>query len=661
MCHLTARFTSISLVFLTYLCFVFAMMIDSHGKEIHDANVMESSIFTYVNEKPSLESSKVTLSNDSINDRSLSPPSSEQTESYPLLREFPHESDVQCNIILQRSNSTGNPITFNTHIVDGHQEGDKFYYVVSLSDVPESDLTVTLSVQRDRGHQREILFDKTELVFSASNWSTSQKVTLQSLQDGIVQSTSVNTLFTLAASTTGNCNEDNDQFWIKNSDSSIAQFNGKHQRIFREGEHFEIKVWLPYKPIGIVDVTTGCNDRDQCHNFVFTPISTTFTPDDFNQPKTFKVSAVYDGVTRPPHGQTYYVDVKGDGYDNQHQMTLRFNDDGRLNISETSLTIAEGDSSTFTVALLDKPFRTVRMAVPAFQNTVSFSHDRLDSLTFDVQNWDQPQTVIVKALEDDNATSETETLQLRASGGRYDGITGNVKVTSIDNDLAGAEIIITPNPVQINEGSEVDLSLRLKVMPTDEVTVTIPSPNNAQLFFTPSSITFPSASFDTPQSVTLTATKDNDDLPVEPETVTVTASGGGYDDVTTSLTIQLTEIYEPSLKFEPVVRVPEGEMNEEDFVVFLGTRPSDTVDVVITGHEDSDLILDKTTLQFTPNETATSSDWNDPKIVILSAKHDDDAIEDVITVNLLASGAEYDGFTGSVKVIINEDDSRPQV
>ena len=198
-------------------------------------------------------------------------------------------------------------------------------------------------------------------------------------------------------------------------------------------------------------------------------------------------------------------------------------------------------------------------------------------------------------------------------------------------------------------------------MPTDEVTVTIPSPNNAQLFFTPSSITFPSASFDTPQSVTLTATKDNDDVPVEPETVTVTASGGGYDDVTTSLTIQLTEIYEPSLKFEPMVRVPEGEMNEEDFVVFLGTRPSDTVDVVITGHEDSDLILDKTTLQFTPNETATSSDWNDPKIVILSAKHDDDAIEDVITVNLLASGAEYDGFTGSIKVIIDEDDSRPQV
>ncbi len=634
-------------------------MIDSHGKEIHDANVMESSIFTYVNEKPSLESSKVTLSNDSINDRSLSPPSSEQTESYPLLRGFPYESDVQCNIILQRSNSTGNPITFNTHIVDDHQEGDKFYYVVSLSDAPESDLTVTLSVQRHHGHQREILFDKTELVFSASNWSTSQKVTLQSLQDGIVQSTSVNTLFTLTASTTGNCNEDNNQFKIKNSDSSRVRFYGNHRRIFREGEYFEIKVWLPYKPIGIVHITPGCSRN--CHNFVFTPSRMEFTPDNFNQPKTFKVSAVYDGVTRPPYGQTYNVDTEGDGYDSRYQMALRFNDDGRLNISETSLTIAEGDSSTFTVTLLDRPVETVRVAVPAFQNTVSFSHDRLDSLTFDVQNWDQPQTVIVKALEDDNATSETETLQLRASGGRYDGITGNVKVTSIDNDLAGAEVIITPNPVQINEGSEVDLSLRLKVMPTDEVTVTIPSPNNAQLFFTPSSITFPSASFDTPQSVTLTATKDNDDVPVEPETVTVTASGGGYDDVTTSLTIQLTEIYEPSLKFEPVVRVPEGEMNEEDFVVFLGTRPSDTVDVVITGHEDSDLILDKTTLQFTPNETATSSDWNDPKIVILSAKHDDDAIEDVITVNLLASGAEYDGFTGSIKVIIDEDDSRPQV
>jgi len=365
------------------------MMIDSHGKEIHDANVMESSIFTYVNEKPSLESSKVTLSNDSINDRSLSPPSSEQTESYPLLRGFPHESDVQCNIILQRSNSTGNPITFNTHIVDDHQEGDKFYYVVSLSDAPESDLTVTLSVQRHHGHQREILFDKTELVFSASNWSTSQKVTLQSLQDGIVQSTSVNTLFTLTASTTGNCNEDNNQFKIKNSDSSRVRFNGYHRHIFREGEYFEIEVWLPYKPIGIVHITPGCSRN--CHNFVFTPSRMEFTPDNFNQPKTFKVSAVYDGVTRPPYGQTYNVDTEGDGYDSRYQMALRFNDDGRLNISETSLTIAEGDSSTFTVALLDKPFRTVRMAVPAFQNTVSFSHDRLDSLTFDVQNWDQPQ------------------------------------------------------------------------------------------------------------------------------------------------------------------------------------------------------------------------------------------------------------------------------
>ena len=648
--HTSLRLTSIFSGFLTCICFVVMMMVESHGMDTNSTYwIQQSTPITHSTSPYPIFKPKLLEQSNSKSNLTLS---LEQ-----------NESDVQCKISLRAGNVNGDKFDPSTQLLI--EEGSIFFYIISVSEEPESDLIVNLSVQYNHGTQRHVSIDlptTSSLLFTTKNWTKPQKIRLFAYNDGIVQGTDDETSFRLTASTTGNCTNTHSDFLVFDSNHPIIEFRNGGYDILREGEDDEFKIRLPYQPLGNVNITIGCPVSGKpCSNLVFSQTSMTFTPVNFGTPQTFTVTLVNDGIKRLPDYQ--YMDIKADGIGYFSDLLIRYRtfEDVWLEVSPKSLSIEEGDSSQFAVALSHQPLTTVNVTVPAFQDAVSFSHDRTQSLTFDDQNWDLPQTVIVKALEDDNETSETETLQLSSSGGNYEYLTADVTVTSMDNDGPEAEIIIAPNPVPISEGSDVELILNLKVMPADEVTVTIPSPNNPQLSFTPSLLTFTTLNYNTPQSVTLTAAKDSDDVPAPSETVTVTASGGGYVNVTKDLTINLMELYEPSLKVEPVVRVPEGGVNEEDFVVFLATRPSDTVDVVISGHEDSDLVLDRTTIQFTPTETETSSDWGTPKIVVLSANHDDDALDDEITLNLLASGAEYEGVTGSVKVIINEDDSRPQV
>ena len=82
----------------------------------------------------------------------------------------------------------------------------------------------------------------------------------------------------------------------------------------------------------------------------------------------------------------------------------------------------------------------------------------------------------------------------------------------------------------------------------------------------------------------------------------------------------------------------------------LVTQPSDTVIVTISGHDGTDLSLDKTTLTFTVDNWATA------QTVTVKAGQDDDGANDTATLTHTASGGDYANLTVDLPVTVTDDD-----
>ena len=102
------------------------------------------------------------------------------------------------------------------------------------------------------------------------------------------------------------------------------------------------------------------------------------------------------------------------------------NDVAVLTVSPATLTVIEGGSAAYTVVLTSQPLGDVTVRVEGASGDVSVNPT---ILTFTANDWDDPQTVTVRAATDDDAdTDASVTLTHTASGGGYDGLAANVVV-----------------------------------------------------------------------------------------------------------------------------------------------------------------------------------------------------------------------------------------
>ena len=120
-----------------------------------------------------------------------------------------------------------------------------------------------------------------------------------------------------------------------------------------------------------------------------------------------------------------------------------------------SLTVPEGGSNTYTVALISEPTGvvTVTASVTAHApDVISLSGATLmtnNVLTFDAMNWSTPQTVTVSAAQDDDAVHNIVLISHAVDGtGEYESLSlppddVTVAVTLQDNDTAAVRISST--------------------------------------------------------------------------------------------------------------------------------------------------------------------------------------------------------------------------
>ncbi len=344
---------------------------------------------------------------------------------------------------------------------------------------------------------------------------------------------------------------------------------------------------------------------------------------------------------------SYYVRIEDD-------------DDPGLVVTPSALTIDEGDYKTFTVKLSDPPSgnvgsNDVTVTIP--------SHDILTaspaSLTFTSLDWNQENTVTLKAEQDDDFADHSETVWLTASGGGYDRERGSVDVEIIDDDTPGLKV--TSIPVEVKEGKSETFKVELEAQPSGWVKVVISVTNqgtDGELDLdpvTPDTLRFHHSDWNHPQEVTLTA-KHDDDSDDESETLTLRAEDSGYDGISETVNVTIKDDDNPpEIVVGTLITVTEGDT--KSFAVKLTRKPSSKIDVVISVDQGTDGELDldpvaPNTLTFDP------SDWDQEKTVTLTAKHDPDFNDESETLTLTASGGTLDTKTIDVTI---EDDDKPDL
>ncbi|TGG93001.1 MAG: hypothetical protein ERJ67_05040 [Aphanocapsa feldmannii 277cV] len=155
----------------------------------------------------------------------------------------------------------------------------------------------------------------------------------------------------------------------------------------------------------------------------------------------------------------------------------RFDATPDLVLTPSSLSVSEGGSGSYTVALAGPPSAAVTVTISSGSgvtlDTDADTNGNQNTLSFPTVNWNTPQTVVVRSEQDDDAVDETVTLSHRASGGDYGSVTADLSVTVRDDETAA--LLLTPSSLTVSEGGSGSYTVALASQPTDTVTVTISS------------------------------------------------------------------------------------------------------------------------------------------------------------------------------------------
>ena len=299
-----------------------------------------------------------------------------------------------------------------------------------------------------------------------------------------------------------------------------------------------------------------------------------------------------------------------------------------------ALSIAEGGSETYQVALEIRPSGTVKVQIEEPFNSLVGLEVHPAFLFFTPDNYNVPQTVTVTAPGDYPGNVST-TLHHTPTGGGHS-IIADLPVTVLNIDRGSPGVIVSETSLSVAEnGGTAAYTVVLQSQPTADVHITalpeekywaIPEP--VQLMFTPSN-------WSTPQTVTLTGVDDGiDDTALRFTTVNHTAFSDDPD---------YDGIYVPSVALTvtaaagsgaagpggavpgagiPELVISESSLSVEEngeagsYTVALNRRPVGDVYVRAESSDDGAAVVLPAELRFTP------SNWSTPQTVMVVGMSD---------------------------------------
>jgi hypothetical protein len=458
-------------------------------------------------------------------------------------------ADVPDVAVTNLDNEVGYVVSPTSGLVT-NESGTTVTFTVMPSVQPTASVTVTLLP----GNTAEGRLSTSTLLFTETDWSTPQTVTVTGVDDDVFDGSITYAITGAGVSADPRLNLTLPSVTVTNNDNDTAGFtilpvDGLQTSEQAERAYFTVQ--LTSRPSAPVTLNLSSNDVSEG---TLIGSSLVFAPAEWNVAKTVTVAGVNDDLD---DGNVDYkiftaaassADTHFNGVNPTDVSLTNIDDDtAGVIVSRTDglLTAEYGTTDTFTVRLATRP-ATLNSSV-----TISLSSDDATEgtvsptvLIFTTSNWNTPQTVTVHGVDDTivdvppNNVYHIVTAKPVSTDATYNALTADmvpdVTVTNLDDDVAGLKFTPTGSLATSESGGAVTFTVQLMTTPTAPVTVGLVSSNTGEGTLSVASLVFPAADWNVPQTVTLTGVDDNvvDGNTVYSVQSTVTSSDAVYAAVT---------------------------------------------------------------------------------------------------------------------------------
>ncbi len=323
-------------------------------------------------------------------------------------------------------------------------------YTVVLTSEPTGSVTVAITNPRNS----PVTLDTTSLTFTTSDWDDAQTVTVTAADDDIDNAGDERTA-TLAHAVSGGGYGAAENFSVAvavtDDDAAGFAFDPASLTVTEGGADGSYAVALASQPTGAVTVTVSAPAGEQVTldgpdaDSAFSRSETVeFTTGNWSRAQTVTVRAGEDDDAAGDTATLSHT-ASGGGYNavtGSLAVTVADDDTPGLAFDPASLTLAEGGSGSYAVALATKPSAavTVTLTAPAglAVDTNGDAGGNQNTLAFTTANWATGKTVTVTAADDNlhQATARALSIAHAASGGDYASVTGSLAVSVTDDDGA---------------------------------------------------------------------------------------------------------------------------------------------------------------------------------------------------------------------------------
>jgi hypothetical protein len=492
------------------------------------------------------------------------------------------------------------------------REGNSANIGIKLTGVVTSNFTVNIASSRTSA----INPASTSLTFTPQNFTVDQSVTLNALQDDNI----VSELVTITISGAGLPTV---SFTVTATDDDTMNFVVSTLSVVNEGSTANMTVRLTNQPSSNLSVSVSSANPGAVTINGADTATLTFTTSNWNTNQTLTLAGVEDANQNT---DTVPITVSATGVTSNSQNILAIDNDTRA-VFGGAISVVEGSSAVMKVSLSGNPGTNRSVVLTSNSTSVSLG---TSSLTFTSANWNVNQDVVLTGVQDINVIPESVTVTASGTGL----LAATQTITAIEDDVLAISVT---GPTSINEGSTATISVVLTNQPPFDAEVSLAS-NTTSSVTVPTTITFTTANWSTPQTVTLTAIEDANETS---EVVTITAASSGALTATFNI---LTIDNDTRVAFGSTTSVTEG--GTALLAITLSGNPGTNRTVTLVSSDTTSMTISPSTLNF------TSANWNTAQNVTLRGVEDLNAIGETITISATASGLV--NSSKSISVVDND-------
>ncbi len=456
-------------------------------------------------------------------------------------------------------------------------------YQIVLTSKPRQ--PVTIQIQTDSQSQT----DRQQVVFDQNNWNQPQSVLVTTVDDAVAEGPHQSSIQHQAQS--GDVGYDGlavagVQIAIADDDSaSVNIMQGLLTLV--EGSSADYSLTLTSKPAGTVTIHLEADEslnlsRREIHfgpDDWYIPQSTTVTSRDNHQ-----VEGTYNKQIR--HTATGSDASYSGIFIPNLNVEIKDNDSAAVVVSQQQSAIAEnGAEISYQLVLKSEPSAPVVVTLNNDTQVNAHGADGTKQLTFDAGNWNKPQMVSVRAIDDaivEGSHVGRVTHNVTSGDSTYQAIdTEAATFTVQDNDQAAVTVV--DDYLELTEGaSAVTYAVALTSQPGGIVTIAIHADD--QLGTDKNHVIFTPNNWNQAQLVNVVAHDDEIDEGIHTGLITHTINSGDslYANLSVSdLQATITDNDVAAIHFaEENVHVAEGSAGGS-YLVALATKPQHAVTVVI--------------------------------------------------------------------------------